>query len=226
MKKLILLIIVLLVTFPTFAQAENNSIAIVLDGINHDLIMVYDDGTESIINLPLPDDTFISGSMMTISPDATLAAFCWGAYGDVTNYHLTVLNLTTNNVILEDDYGTIQICNATSFSADSSQLAVATVTSSPMYDSTLEAEWALSVYDVKSGNIVAQLGKREAITAALTIFGNDVPVLALVKHFANDTITFAALPYVGIGGVANVPAFTWNIADDSLIATDYVGNLM
>lgn len=228
MKKFLLVLFVLLLTIPTFAQTDNEIAAIMVDSVNLQIITVYEDGSDRVLGLPITQEAHTSSSFMTISHDAQYAGICYGVNDTNTNkYFFMVLDLTDNTILFEEDLGQIQICQAMAFDADASRVAVAKIIEAPVYDNSSEAVWALDVYNTQTGEIINSLGSRDIISAEFINFESTPPILAHVRKFDSDSITFAAIPFVGMGGIADVPAFTWSLADDSIVVADAImGNLL
>lgn len=226
MKRILLILTILLATFSASAQEDPDLIAIAVDTTYHQLILIDSGGGDTFVDFPAPMGAFMGGRTMTVSQDTSLVAYCWGIGNGVNNnYHLSVMEISTGEMLLDRDFGNILDCQAGEFSPDGTQVAVARVNTAPAYGNATKAEWALEIYDVASGEVVSELGPRDEIATALSGFGEEVSVLADVQHFTDETVSFAAIPYVGMGGIDNVPAFAWNLTDNTLTQHDSIGRL-
>jgi len=245
--KFLVLCVLLCTTLISFAQEDENLIAVVLDGSNQDLLLVYSDGSNTVVELPIPDNVFLNGSTMTVSDDASYAAICWSMEPNVAvgngfsdTYQLTVLELETGTLLLEQEYEDTTMCDASSFNDTGTQLAVATVSGTPPFNTDTHGQWALEIYDLESSDIVAGLASSNESTNPITNelttnpeiintfpgFDSDVPILADVQSFVGDHITFASIPFIGMGGIADVPAFSWSMTDGEITLVEDIGKLL
>ncbi|MEQ8675984.1 MAG: hypothetical protein RLP44_23340 [Aggregatilineales bacterium] len=229
MRKLLLMISSLMLlmvgSLPAFAQTEDWSV-ILFDGSTNRLIKVDADGTGTPIDLGLDANTF--ANEFTFSPDGGLVAFCanrppMGADQSAI-WKLVVRDLANESTVYEQEFTDNQGCRASAFNADASLLAYGVVNYLPWdenIDSTIPA-WELRLIDL-SGNVVDSLNSNSPGVAELNL-DEQFPVMPDVDDFGADELTVAAYPWVGMGGISDLPGFVWTLADDSvMLAPDYVG---
>lgn len=229
MRKFLLIIVGLLMLtlggLPAFAQAEDWSV-ILFDGSTNRLIKVDADGTANPIDLGLDANTF--ANQFAFSPDGQLVAFCSNrppmSADEGQVWMLVVLDIANDRVVMQQSFTDNQGCRASAFNSDSTVLAYGVVNYLP-WDENIDPSipaWELRLTDL-SGNVVNTLTANSAGVPELNL-DDQFPVMPDVQTFGGDTLTVTAYPWVGMGGVINLPAFTWTLADDSVaLAPQYVG---
>ncbi|MGB7340164.1 MAG: hypothetical protein WBC91_14805 [Phototrophicaceae bacterium] len=215
-KRLALLVIMLLITTTTFAQQDENTwSAYLLDTIDYALVRIDADGTTDAFSLGLETDAYINQNEIVVSNDGTLVAYCKTT--SETSKTLVIRDIVMTSNLQEIDLGAVPTCAATAFSPDDMTLAVSIV-HYPAFETTPdgEARWSLNLLNVSDGTIQSTLNDLNPNMPAYDLFGDDVPLLADVKIFAEDSLTFWGIPFVGMGGPSYVPAYTWRLSDDSV----------
>lgn len=233
-KKLIVTVFFVVMTSSmSLAQDMAEWSAYLFDNINYDIIRVNADGDTQVFGLGLAENELLSISELTISHDGTLAAYCKTVRVDETDASsdekiLIIREIETGDILHEITYGTLPACSVTAFSEDDSQIAVSIVNRSFSDEPSDEPAWSLRLIDVASGEAQTILNDGDEMMLAFDMFGENVPLLADVRQFDGNSISFMGLPFVGMGGPAFLPVYQWDFAENTIIqlpdAVGRVGN--
>ena len=215
-KRFVFLMIALLISTTAFAQDNDTTwSAYLLDTIDYSLVRVDADGSTDTFSLGLEADAFINQTEITISNDGTLVAYC-KTTPEATKT-LVIRDIMTATNLQEIEFGTIPACAATAFSVDDTTIAVSLVhyqAFETVPDG--EARWSLNLITVEDGTIQTTLDDNNPNMPAYDLFGDDVPMMADVQSFTDDSITFWGIPFVGMGGPSYVPAYNWVVSDNMI----------
>ena len=224
----IFILTVLLVTaaLPAFAQTNTHWFVYFFDGVNNEIMRVYDTGEMEIYSLGLAENETTNG-LRAISPDGSLVAFCKTMLGgsEPSSYMLIVREIATEINQVEMSMGaTIDGCRPSGFNADDSQLVLgltARLNSDPNTGQIIVGDdplWRLQIIDSQTGNVLNELNSQSPSAPSLDQFGRvqPVPLMADVITFTDDIIVFRGIPYVGMEVPGELPAWSWNVTTNTV----------
>lgn len=223
LKKLVITtIILLMMSSISFAQDSMSDWSTYLfDNINYDLIRVEADGSIDIFSLGLAENEFRGFNNLAISHDGTLAAYCKTVSvsdADPANdlQILIIREIETETNLQEIPLGALPTCSVTAFSEDDSQIALSLVSRAFSDEPSDESAWSLSLINVVSGEAETMLNDGDDIMPAFDMFGENIPLLADVRQFDDTSITFAGIPFIGMGGPPFLPVYQWDFASNMI----------
>ena len=208
----------LALTIMSSAQENSDWSAYLFDNINYDLIRINPDGSAENFPMGLEGDQWISSQDISINSDGTLLAYCKKTPENTAlSATLIIREIETGINRHEIEFGTTPACSVTAFSADDSQIAVsfAHVNAFEAVPAG-ESRWSLQTFSVETGEMIHILQETDEFMPDFTTFGEDIPMIALVRQFDANIIRFAAVPFVGMGGPASLPVYDWNIAEKTV----------
>lgn len=218
-KAFILMTMLVLAVLPALAQ--NTWYAFVFNGLSGQLVRVDAAGGQMTFDLAMPENAFVSGSMIALSPDGSRVAYCPNTPGSESaqgTSTLIVRDLEANNNVLEVDLGASVGCQVSddSLNEDGSQVAVSLVRYFPgdVSADTSSPVWHLYVYDINSGQVVHELSADSPASTEAGVVA-DAALLPEVRSFANNQIIFAEVPWA-IGGAPEWRAFIWDLSGGTL----------
>lgn len=227
-----LLIGLLLIALPASAQDSPTWSIYLYDNISYELIRVDAIGSLDVFSMGVGENSYVGLNQMAISNDGTLLAYCKETRNNPNDYvgdkTVIVRDIAGETDLLTLDYGAIPGCAVTAFSEDSSQIAVSLVNEllyvAGVEDTPLPA-WQLQLIDVATGTIIDELNADEGLIPPFTDFGEGVPLLAEVRRFEANQLSFVALPFIGIDGPPQVPAYVWNLNNNTVEALPNLGRM-
>lgn len=226
-----------LTVLPMAAQDSTQPWFIYLfDNVNGELIRVYNTGEMEIDSLGLEEGEFANRSDMAISDDGTMVAFCKYALTETnTARTLIVRDIAANANLyeapLEAGY---EGCRPTGFNADGSQFVLSTtaiMNFDPQTGAVIEADvplWRIQIMDTASGEVVNEINSTMPDMPSFDdTFGRitPVPLMADVIEFTDTSILFRGLPYVGMEIPGELPAWSWNLSDNTVTSVPNVGRI-
>lgn len=190
--------------------------AYLLDSANNQLLRAESNGNFTTVDLLLNRDEATSRGMMAISPDGSIAAYCGylNYQNGTSDYRLYVQDLNTGALLFSTPYPD-NICSVTGFNEGGTHYLVS---SAPQYGIVPNdgVTWRMEVFDVATNRVAHGLKSSDGILD-FTFMGEDVGFTADARHFDDDSISFVAIPNVGMGLGAQLPAYTWTFGDSTVI---------
>jgi hypothetical protein len=225
---LFVLLTLLITASPAFAQ-DANWFVWLYNVVTKELVRVNADGSQGgVYSLGLAENTFISSEGMAFTRDGSRLAYCY------QNNLLTTLvlrDIVAQRNLFEIDLGKAVSCltGVAAFNMEETQVTVGVLRHIPpdsfMAPSGMDTSgpaWELLVYDAASGSLLHGMN---ATTPAATITGefSGGAFMPQVRDFANNQIIFAEWSW-GLNALAIMPAYRWNLTDDSLEVVTPYGN--
>jgi len=130
-----------------------------------------------------------------------------------------VRDIINETNIFSQDYGNPYGCSVSAFNEDNSQIAVSLVNELPYmpdFVDTPAPTWELQLVDITTGYSTNDLVYYVSDMPEASPFGGDVPLLADVRLFNDETVRFAGMPYLGVDGPPEVPVYEWNLTSGSI----------
>ena len=226
-----LFLLLCLIPFNLYAQDAPDWFVYAYNSLDQQLTRIHHDGATETIALPLSENVFLSASEMSIDNSGNHVAFCEMVTDNAGNTTGTVkwVDLSQSSTQTVAEYSEVGGCRVSSFSADASQIAVSTVTNMPQMDGTPNVNgqpvWRVQIVRIADGEIVHELNAADDIAPAFDQFGVGVPMMADVQVFTDEAITFMGIPWVGMGGPSQLPAYTWNWDSNTLTEASLFGRV-
>ncbi|GAB5493846.1 MAG: hypothetical protein Phog2KO_40610 [Phototrophicaceae bacterium] len=223
LKKLVITTIVLLM-MSSISMAQDSTSdwsAYLFDNINYDLIRVDADGNTNVFSLGLAENELLSLNELAVSHDGALVAYCKTIHFDdnetLSNEKILIIReIETGENIQEITFGIPPSCSVTAFSEDDSQIALSLVSLAFSDEPSEESAWSLRLINVTSGVTEKILNDGDDIMPAFDMFGENIPLNADVRQFNAESLTFAGIPFVGMGGPPALPVYQWDFASDTI----------
>ncbi|MCU0497203.1 MAG: hypothetical protein MUF87_07630 [Anaerolineae bacterium] len=228
LKHLVILLTLWIMSALSLAQADTWS-AYLFNSSTNALLRVYADGSTQNYPLGLPEGAQTNGRDLTFSPDGTIVAFCamtYTAEAIPQSALLIVRDLINGQNLVERDLGLPSACRVgdAGFNANVSRVTLSVIyyfLGDPNVDSELPA-WALLVIDTNTGEVLEELNADSTIATPI----NEVGFGALmpdVRVHTDESILFTVQPWF-TGGAPEVPAYQWDLTNDTISTVDYWGN--
>jgi hypothetical protein len=199
------------------AQSDSEWFAYLLNGATQELVRVNANGESASISLGISPNEFIGGGRdIAFSDDGSRVAFAQTDSSPDRSTTLVVRDIAAQTNTLEIDLGGTFGAQVRAFNAEQTQVAVGAVNyyeGDPNAD-TSRPVWQLRVVDVASGEVVYELNANDPLADDIELVASGT-IMPEVRYFANDQIVFAAVPW-GIGGAPELPAYVWQLNDDTL----------
>lgn len=232
------LLLLLLLTLPIAAQDNSSTWFIYLfDNVNNALVRVYNTGEMEIDSLGLQEGEFVSSSDMAISDDGILVVFCKITLSDAGDSTRTLIvrdiaaNANRYEAPLEAGYDG---CRPSSFNADGSQFVFSTtaiLNFDPQNGQVIEGDvplWRVQILDSTSGAVLNEIN---STLPDMPSFDDSigrvtpVPLMADVIEFNDEGVLFRGIPYVGMEVPGELPAWSWNLTDNTVSPVPNVGRV-
>jgi hypothetical protein len=243
MRKLIVWIgialLMLALAAPGIAQEEapEDWFVYLLDVNSYSLLRVNSDGSQTEFSLPLPANTFFGPSSSGFAAEGRFLVFCTTQFASAENptpgWTAYVIDVFEGTVLRTFDIGQVSNCMANQFSEDASLIGVGLLNyfpGDPNAD-TSPPLWELQVYDVVSGEVVAELTADDPAAAGVELaeFGgptDDHPIVPRFVQVSADSVVFQAYPGVGMGGPPEMNVYRWDIAANIVELLENRGSLV
>lgn len=236
-KLLFSLFLFTLTLLPTAAQDSAQTWFIYLfDNVNGELLRVENTASFEIFQLGLEEGEFATRSDMAISDDGALVVFCKYTMSDTGNSTRTLIvrdiaaNANLYETPLEPGYDG---CRPSGFNADGSQFVFST-TAILNFDAqtgqVIEGDvplWRIQIIDTASGEILNEINSTMPDAPSVDTFGRNspVPLMADVIEFNDEGVLFRGIPYVGMEVPGELPAWSWNLTDNTVSPVSNVGRV-
>jgi hypothetical protein len=211
----ILVMAILLMAMPAFAQDTSQWSAYLFDSINNALIRFSTSAETQSFSLGIPTGSYIYG--MSISSDGSQVAYCYDHRIDPNaegTKKLVVRDIDQESNLIEMELGQVVGCSVTAFNSD--VLALSLVFTYD-FNNMVGKLWELRLIDPLTGETRAALTNESPEMPAVAMFGQEtVPLLAKVWEVSRERVRFLAIPYVGSEGPAQLPAFEWNVSEGTV----------
>lgn len=236
-RLLLSLVVFTLTLLPVAAQDSPQTWFIYLfDNVNGELIRVYNTGEMEIDSLGLEEGEFANRSDMAISDDGSQIVFCKYTMSESnTTRTLIVRDIAAQANLLETPLEAgYEGCRPTGFNADGSQFVLGTtaiINFDPQTGQPIAGDaplWRIQIIDAASGEVLNEINSTMPDMPSFDdTFGRitPVPLMADVIEFKSDSVLFRAIPYVGMEVPGELPAWSWNLSDNTVSSVPNVGRI-
>jgi hypothetical protein len=211
----------------TLAQDASPWSVYLYNSTQSQLVAVRADGSQTVINLGVTGNSYLSQSELAISSDGSQLAFCLvtsAADGTPSGATVIILDSLTASTRLNTSFAGAIGCHAGAFDETGSRLAIGLVNQNlAAADPNVAPTWEALILESSTGAILNTLTQDAPMLATVDPTGRWV-YLPVFRQFVGEQATFALVPWATEAG-DNLPAFTWTPATGDLIPVLGWGNL-